>query len=96
MPENIISVTIPWVVLLLIVIALAFYKKSIDSHVDESLHFDVSDDVMVKNQEAQAKRSNTVELWGKVLTIVVFLYGIGIVGLIALHQWQVSTTAGFR
>jgi anaerobic C4-dicarboxylate transporter len=96
MPENIIGIAIPWVVLLLIVIALAFYKKSIDAHVDESLHFDAEDDVMVKNQEAQTRRSNTIEVWGKVLTIVVFLYGIGIVGLIALHQWQVSTTAGFR
>jgi hypothetical protein len=35
-------------------------------------------------------------MWGKILTVVVFLYGLAIVGMIAWHQWQISTTAGFR
>lgn len=96
MPDNIIPMTIPWVILTAIVIALAFYKKSLDSHVDEHLHIDAQEDGMVKEQVAQARRSEVVETWGKILTVVVFLYGLGIVGMIAYHQWQINTTAGFR
>ena len=96
MPENIIQMTIPWVVLTLIVIALAIYKKSLDSHVDESLHIDAEEDKLVKAQVAQSRRSALVERWGKILTVVVFLYGLGIVGMIAYHEWQIGTTAGFR
>lgn len=96
MPDNIIQMTIPWVVLTLIVIALAIYKKSLDSHADESLHIGSEEDKLVKAQLAQSHRSELAERWGKILTIVVFLYGIWIVGLIAYHQWQVSTTVGFR
>lgn len=96
MPDNIIPMTIPWAVLTIIVIALAFYKKSLDSHVDEHLHFDEQEDRLVQQQVAQARRSEVVEMWGKILTVVAFLYGLAIVGMIAWHQWQISTTAGFR
>ena len=96
MPDNIIPIAVPWVVLTLVVIVLAFYKRSIDSTVDEHFHIEDGGDQAVKQQVAHAKRSTTVEMWGKILTIVVFLYGLGIVGLIAYHQWQISTTAGFR
>ena len=96
MPENIIQMTIPWVVLTLIVVVLAIYKKSLDRHMDESLHIGADEDRLVKAQVAQTRLSTLVEKWGKVLTVVVFLYGLGIVGMIAYHQWQISTTAGFR
>ena len=96
MPENIIPITLPWVVLLLIVIGLAFYKKSLDSHADEHLHFNAEEEGEVKAQVAEAKRADTVERWGKILTTVVFLYGLAIVGMIAYHQWQVNSTVGFK
>lgn len=96
MPDNIIQMAIPWVVLTLITIGLAIYKKSLDSHTDESLHIGAGEDQLVKAQLAQSHRSDLAERWGKILTIVVFLYGIVIVGMIAYHQWQVNTTAGFQ
>ena len=96
MPDNIIPITIPFVVLLLVVIVLAFYKKSLDSHIDESIHIDASEEGAVKAQVSQAKKSDLVERWGKILTTVVFLYGLAIVGLIVYHQWQVSATVGFK
>ncbi|MCL4781663.1 MAG: hypothetical protein KJZ70_01385 [Bryobacterales bacterium] len=96
MPDNIIQMAIPWVVLTLITIALAIYKKSLDVHTDESLHIGAGEDQLVKAQMAQSRRSDLAERWGKILTIVVFLYGIVIVGMIAYHQWQVNTTAGFQ
>lgn len=96
MPENIVQIGAPWVVLLLIVIALGIYKKSLDSHVDEGLHFGSDEDNLVQAQVARSRRSNLVERWGKILTTVVFLYGVVIAGLIAYHQWQVNTTIGFK
>lgn len=96
MPDNIMQLAIPWVVLTLIVIALAIYKKSLDSHVDESLHFGSEEDKLVKAQMVQSRRSDLAERWGKILTIVVFIYGAVIVGMIAYHQWEIGTTAGFR
>ncbi len=96
MPENIIQIGAPWVVLLLIVIALGIYKKSIDSQIDEGLHFGTGEDKLVQAQAAQSRRSSLVERWGKILTTVVFLYGVVIAGLIAYHQWQINTTIGFK
>jgi len=87
---------ISWAVLTLIVIALALYKKRLDGHIDEHIHVSAAEEGVLKQQLAETQRSETVEKWGKALTVVVFLYGLFIVAMLAYHQWVAASNAGFK
>lgn len=96
MSANIIPMAISWGILTLVVVALAIYKKSLDGHIDESIHFNNSEDAALRRQAAETHRSEVVERWGKALTAVVVLYGLVIVGILVYHQWQAASTMGFQ
>ncbi|MCW5963132.1 MAG: hypothetical protein KIT83_03760 [Bryobacterales bacterium] len=96
MPSNVLPLAISWAVLTLIVIALAIYKKRLDGHIDEHIHVSVAEEGVLKEQLAETHRSEVVEKWGKALTVVVFLYGLAIVGMLAYHQWVVASNVGFK
>lgn len=96
MPSNVLPLAISWAILTLIVIGLALYKKRLDGHLDERIHVDVAEEGVLKEQLAETQRSELVEKWGKALTVVVFLYGLGIVGMLAYHQWVISSSVGFK
>jgi hypothetical protein len=36
------------------------------------------------------KKANTIERWGKLLTVVVFVYGAAIAGIYLYHVWVVG------
>lgn len=96
MPANVMPLAISWAVLTLIVIALAIYKKRLDGHIDEHIHVSTAEEGVIKETVAETHRSELVEKWGKALTVIVFLYGLLIVGMLAYHQWVISSTVGFK
>ena len=96
MPTNFMPHAISWTILTLVVIALAIYKKRIDGHIDEHIHVGAAEDAVLKQQVAETQRSAMVEKWGKSLTVVVFLYGLVIMGMLVYHQWMINSTVGFK
>ncbi len=96
MPANIIPLAISWGILTLVVVALALYKKSLDGHITESIHFNAAEDATVRQQVVETHRSEVLERWGKGLTAVVVLYGLVIVGVLVYHQWNSASTMGFQ
>jgi hypothetical protein len=48
---------------------------------DEVLHVLDAEAPLVSNQEVVAKKLEKIDLWGKILTVLVVLYGLGIAGM---------------
>ena len=70
-----------WAVLTTLVIFLAVYRKKVNSTVDETLHILEAEASIVPAQAAVAKKLGTIDLWGKTLTVVAFLYLLAIAGM---------------
>jgi hypothetical protein len=70
-----------WAGLATVLVFLALYRRRIYMKSDEVLHVLDAEAPLVSNQEVVAKKLEKIDLWGKVLTVIVVLYGLGIVGL---------------
>ncbi len=78
-----------WVALGLVVIALAVYHKMLVKREYISLHVD-ADSGMVGQQAAATHRIDMVEKWGKALTTVEVLYGLGLATMYLYAVWTLS------
>jgi hypothetical protein len=69
-----------WAVLATVTIILAVYRRRVDQKADDMLHVLDSETQITANQVVVAKKIQGIDRWGKVLTVVVALYLLGIVG----------------
>ena len=86
----------PFIVLLgalaLAVLLLIAYRKVVSSHEDDSLHVSGPANA-VPDQAAMAAKLETIDRWGKLLTVVTVVYGI-VLGAIYLYKgWIDANTA---
>lgn len=79
---------IGWVVLAVIVILLALYRWLATSHEDDSLHVSETETAAVNEQVVIAKKLAAVDRWGKILTILAILYGIGLAAMYLYQGWM--------
>jgi cell division protein FtsI/penicillin-binding protein 2 len=76
-----------WIALACAVAILAIYRKTISSHEDDSLHVSAVDDVNVSHQAEVAHRLEIVDRWGKLLTIIVAVYGVALAAAYTYQMW---------
>lgn len=80
-----------WGAMALAVIAMLFWRKSVASHEDDSLH--VSGGEASSRQVAVAHKLEVIDKWGKTLTVVTVLFGLLLAALFVYQGWvQASTT----
>lgn len=77
-----------WIPLAVFVGALALYRNMLASHEDETIHVLESDAPAAAAQAKLSRKLQIVERWGKLLTIVVILYGLVIAGMYFYLMWQ--------
>jgi hypothetical protein len=65
-----------WVVLTLVVVALAFYRLSLSHREDDLLHLAAGEGGSIGNQTALAGRIKSVTRVGVALTIAATIYGL--------------------
>ena len=90
MPHLVLYVS-TWAVLAVIVLCLALYRFALAGHEDESLHVSAVEAKAVVEQQQVFGKLNRVEFWGKLLTVVVVLYGLAIAGVYLYNAWQQSS-----
>lgn len=78
---NLFPFVVIWAVLFVAVIVLFFYRRSIARYEDDTLHVLDSDQQQVAEQVKIARKLEVVEKWGKILTIIVVVYGLVLLGL---------------
>jgi ADP-ribosylglycohydrolase len=86
---NLLPYIAAWVILALIVIALAIQRIREGKREDATLHM-LESEREVEQQEQMAKKITRIERWGQALTVVVVLYGLVLAGVYVYHVWQAS------
>lgn len=77
-------------ILALIVGGLAIYRRTIAEKEDDTLHLSGSGE-NVKEQVATAAKLNSIDKWGKLLTLALVIYGLVIAGLYVYEMWEASS-----
>ncbi|MBI5085358.1 MAG: hypothetical protein HZB13_12265 [Acidobacteria bacterium] len=90
---NLIPYAIAWTVLAVIVMVLALIRRSVAAKEDDTLHLG-GEAAVVEQQVDVAKKLETLDKWGKILTVVLAITGV------ALACWwgyaQFTTVGGFE
>jgi len=81
-----------WSVLTLVVISLAVARKVAARKDDEYIHLADSEAMAIGQQVAVAGKLETIDRWGKRLTIVDFVFGLVLVAIMCYTAWQQSPT----
>ena len=79
------------VVLALVVLGLAAYRKVVALREDDSLHISEREVAMVAEQKTVAQRLEVIDRWGKITTVIAVLYGMAIGALILYRGWIEAT-----
>ena len=82
---NLLPYAVFWGVLALVVLLLMVYRKVVASHEDASLHVEGNASM---EQMATAHRLESIDRWGKMLTIVAAVYGIALAVIYLYQVWN--------
>jgi len=91
---NLVPYVIGWGVLALIVIGLAFKRRAISEKEDDTLHLGGGGEAIVAEQILTAKKLDTIDKWGKILTVVLVVAGLVLGGIYGMQVWEASSRAG--
>ena len=78
---------IGWAVLATIVLVLAIWRRVIADREDDSLHVMEHEESVVNEQVAVANKLAAVDRWGKILTVIAVVYGLGLAGVYVYQSW---------
>lgn len=85
---NLVPYVATWIPLAVVVVVLAVYRSLIASHEDETIHVLEGDAPAVTAQVKLSRKLGRVERWGKILTVIVVVYGLIIAGMYLYNIWQ--------
>jgi len=83
---------IVWVVLTLFVISLALIRKFTARNEDDLLHLSGSPEQVIAKQFTVAHQLDTIDHWGKLLTVTDVVFGFALVAVTLYSTWQHSLT----
>jgi hypothetical protein len=78
-----------WAARAVAVLGMAAYRYMLVHHEDATL--DVLESASLASEQARVfKKADAIERWGKVLTLIVIVYGLALAGAYAYQLWQAS------
>jgi hypothetical protein len=87
---NIVPLVSSWAVLAAAVLGLMMYRKKIALSEDDTLH--VMDKGAVTQQSAVARKLEAIDKWGKILTVIAFVYGLVVAVVYFVNVWNSTPT----
>lgn len=91
---NLLPYAMVWLVLLIAVIALAFMRKHVAAQEDDTIHLGGGSETAIEHQKETAKKLAKLDLWGKVLTVIMVVTGLALGIIYGVRMWEASSTAG--
>jgi len=79
-----------WIALAGGVVGLAIYRRMVAAGEDDMLHV-MDNESHVQKQVAMARRLDTVDQWGKILTIAATVFGVLLAAAYAYQIWVEGT-----
>lgn len=86
---------IGWTVLAAVVIILAICRWVMANQEDDSLHVSEQETAIVGQQVVVARKLAAVDRWGKILTAIALIYGLGLAGVYLYKGWIETTGPKF-
>lgn len=80
-----------WAVLAAVVIVLVIYRSTVAGHEDDMLHVEDTTGAIASQQEILARKLEVIDRWGKILTVLVVLYGLGLAAAYVYNAWTESS-----
>jgi len=89
---NLYPFAIGWAALLIVVLVLAFYRNRLARAEDDIPHISEPEaEVYASRQIAIARKLEKVEFWGKLLTVLLILYGLALAAAFSYRAWVESS-----
>ena len=82
------TLVVLWVALGIATLALALYRKFVSLKEDDYLHLAEGEGRLIPQQVAIAKKLEWIDKWGKSLTVITVLLGLGIAGAYLYEAWK--------
>jgi cytochrome b subunit of formate dehydrogenase len=92
---NLIPYIIAWASLGVVVLILALMRRQIAAREDDSLHLAANEVGMVAEQATLAKKLETIDRWGKLLTIILVVTGVALALVWGYQMWGTGSKATF-
>ncbi len=89
---NLLPFAIGWCVLAAVVIGLIIYRRKVSGAEDDTLHVGDPTGAVIARQQVLAKKLETVDRWGKILTIILVLYGLALGAGYLYNAWTSTAT----
>ena len=80
-----------WVALVAIVLSLALYRRILSGREDGLVHVLEGDAHLISQQVAMTEKLNLIDHWGKLLTVLAFVYGLVLAGVFLYQGWLDSS-----
>lgn len=81
---NLMPYAVSWGALVIVVVALIIYRKTVTSREDDSVHLEGS---MPAQQMVLAHRVGVIDRWGKTLTVIMAVYGLALAAIYVYQIW---------
>jgi hypothetical protein len=91
MTTNYVPFLVLWGLMALSVLALVIWRRQVAQGEDDSLHV-LNAETAVPRQVAVAHKLETIDKWGKTLTILTVVAGIMIAGVYFYQMWVSTST----
>lgn len=89
---NLIPFAVTWAILALAIIALVVYRKMVGRSEDATLHVLDADVARVPHQVVVSHKLESIDRWGKALTIMLVLYGLLLATIYGYQSFVQPTT----
>jgi hypothetical protein len=76
-----------WLVIGVVTAGLALYRKLLTLREEDVLHLGPGEEKLIPEQSALAHRMDTIDVWGKALTIATVALGVVVAGLYLYNAW---------
>ena len=83
-----------WLALALCVLAVAMYRKMLATQEDDIVHVTSGESKVISKQFQVAQKLETIDRFGKTLTIVLVVYGVALAAWFFYQGWMQSARIG--
>jgi hypothetical protein len=83
-----------WAVLTAAVLALAIYRMIVARDEDDLVHVADGEESLIGKQQVVARKLDVIDRWGKPLTVLVLVCGLGLAAWYLYKVWQQTPGVG--
>ena len=91
---NLLPFSVVFCVLIIALVALIIYRRAAASGEDDTLHVEDTTGAITVRQEQLAKRLERLDLWVKILSVIVVLCGLGLGAAYLYNAWIETSRIG--